>query len=225
MSSQEGSADTSTKFLQLNREVGVLTYGLAEVGYRGMTTLYDRINRTSEFSTPNARRVVYFDEIADIAERTFRESFERWIARRRRRDSAIDPTNPQFLTGFILAGYDANVTNQFKVLNWQSPNFERGERPYIIAAQWVVSQYLVSNMYYPEMTVEQLKRLGVAMLIETETVSPTVGGQTQMATVTLGTGFQRVNEPEIQAIMEENQPRFAAFRKTLLDELLSPRAR
>ena len=100
-----------------------------------------------------------------------------------------------------------------------SPNFEPEERPDIIAAQWHVSQYLVNHFYYPEMDIEQLKRLAAFMLIETETVSASVGGRLKLATVTLEGGFQQLNERDVQKLVSENQPRFAKFRRVLLDNL------
>jgi len=69
------------------------------------------------------------------------------------------------------------------------------------------------------MDVAQLKRLAAFMLIETETVSPSVGGQLKLATVTLQGGFQQLNEKDVQQLITENQPRFAKYRRTLLDNL------
>ena len=73
----------------------------------------------------------------------------------------------------------------------------------------------------PKCDVEQLKRLAVFMLIETETVSATVGGQLKLASVTLDQGFQQLNEKDIQSIIRESQPRFAKYRRILLDSLRS----
>lgn len=197
----------------------MLTYGLAEVGYRAITELYDIVNKTTEFATPKPRRLVYFSEISTEAERIFKETYDSWIKDLQGASGAsVDPADRIFTTGFILAGFDANESNQFKVMAWESPKFTRLERPDIIAAQWNVSQYLVNNFYFPEMTVETLKRLAVFLLVETGIVSPTVGGQLQIATVTLENGFQRLNEHEVQSLIEENQPRFAEFRRIMLGE-------
>jgi hypothetical protein len=69
------------------------------------------------------------------------------------------------------------------------------------------------------MNVEQLKRLGVFLLVETEMISPSVGGPLQIVTVTLENGFQRLSEKDVQDLINENQPRFAEFRRILLDKL------
>jgi hypothetical protein len=50
-------------------------------------------------------------------------------------------------------------------------------------------------------------------------ISPTVGGPMQIATVTLENGFQRLGEKDVQHLIDENQPRFAEFRRILLDRL------
>lgn len=218
-SSPEGSTDTSTKFLQINRESGVLTYGLTEVGYKGINRLYNEVNRTDDFDVKK-KRLVYLSEIAEKAGSVFKETYDDWFSNFKKQNKDASPDNPIFNTGFILGGFDANETNQFKIFFWKSPKFEKEERPWdIIAAQWSISQYLSNHLYYAEMNVEQLKRLAVFMLVETEMTSNTVGGQLQIATVTIANGFQRLNEQEIGVLINENQPRFAKFRRILMDNL------
>jgi len=216
-SGPEGSTDTSTKFLQINREIGVLTWGLAEVGYTGINNLFNVVNRPSDFGTK--KRLVYLTEIIDAAGKIFKQTYDEYIEKQKQTDKNFDEQNPLLNTGFVLGGYDANETNQFKIYSWQSQSqFEIVESPTdLIAAQWSISQYLNMHLYYPEMNVEQLRRLAVFMLIETEKISSTVGGQLQIATVTLDRGFQRVSEKEISDIIHENQPLFAKFRKILLE--------
>jgi len=195
-----------------------MTYGLTEVGYKAITKLTDSVNKTSEFRRIR-KRIVHYSEIADVGEKIFRNTFDAWIRARQKEDSSLSREDPRFMTGFILAGYDSNETNQFRVMNWGSPNFTRDERPDIVAAQWGIAQYILLHVYYPEMTVRQLTRLAVFQLVETETISQTVGGPLQVATVTLESGFQKLSEREVDEIIEENQPRFAEFRNILLDEL------
>ncbi len=214
VTSLEGTADTSTKFLQVNREVGVLTFGMAEVGYKAITRLV-----ASDFTGVRKKRIVHFSEIAEKADVIFKQTFMDWIDNSRKNSIDLQPTDPRLTTGFILGGFDLNETNQFKILLWHSPNFQRQERFEIIAAQWIISQYLFNHLYYYEMNVEQLKRLAVFMLVETEMISPSVGGPSQIATVTLENGFQRLSEKEIQDLINENQGRFAEFRRILLDRL------
>lgn len=212
-----GTADTSTKFLQVNREIGILTYGLAEVGYKAINALVDEVNSYSDFSSGAVKRVVHFSEIADHAQKICKNTYDTIVAGYK--EKKPDLTDRDLSTGFILAGYDVNETNQFKVYHFANPNFDFDERTDIIAAQWHISQFLYQHLYYQEMDVEQLKRLAVFMLIETETIAQSVGGRLKIATVTLEGGFQQLNEKEIQELICENQPRFAKYRRILLDNL------
>lgn len=216
-----GTSDTSTKFLQVNREIGVLTYGLAEVGYKAITRLIDDVNSISDFSQGANKKTVHWSTIVEKAQKIFKETFDDFMPEIQKEIKTITPEDPRLSTGFILAGYDANETNQFRIVHFQSPKFELENRSDIIAAQWHVSQYIVNHFYYPEMNVDQLKRLATFLLIETETVSPSVGGQQKIATVTLRGGFQQLNEKDVENLINENQPRFAKFRRILLDNLRS----
>jgi hypothetical protein len=218
MSNPEGSTDTGTKFLQVNREVGIFTYGVSEVGYKTITTLVDKVNKTSDFRM-GSQRIVHFSKIAEIAGQTFQDIYLDWFAKLKGANAELKPDHPSLTTGLILAGFDLNETNQFKVLSWESPKFQPFENPDILAAQWWIPQYLINYLYYFEMDIEQLKRLAVFILVETEMISPTVGGPFQLATVTLEDGFQRLGEKDIQDLICENQERFAEFRKILLDLL------
>lgn len=220
-SSEEGSTDTSTKFMQINREVGIMTYGLAEVGYNAIDHLVREVNKTNEFNTVKAKRIVHLSEISKIAKRIFQETFNEWVIKRSKElGKEVNPSDPAITVGFILGGYDSNESNQFKIFWWFSPDFEEIERGDIIAAQWHVSQYLNNILYYQEMNVEQLKSLAVFFLTETEMATSSVGGQFKIATVTLENGFQRLNDSEIQEINSKNQPRYAKFRKTLLEHII-----
>lgn len=219
-SSTEGSTDTSTKFMQINREIGIMTYGLAEVGYNAIDRIVREVNKTNEFHTVKTKRIVHLTEISKIAKKIFQDTFNEWIDKRSKElNQKIDPNDPTLDVGFILGGYDSNESNQFKILWWFAPNFEEQERGDIIAAQWHVSQYLNNLFYYQEMNVEQLKSLAVFFLTETEMATPTVGGQFKIATVTLENGFQRLSDSEIQEINSQNQHRYAKFRKALLEHL------
>ncbi len=228
VSGPKGTSDTSTKFLQVNREVGVLTYGLADVGYTAINRLVDEVNKYGNFSI-DEKRIVHFSEIEKKAEEIFKDVYESKLKEIEEENKkakekglpevSLDDIN--LITGFILGGYDANETNQFKIVHWNSPDFTPERRSDIIAAQWHISQFLSNHFYYSEMDVEQLKRLAVFMLIETETISPSVGGRLKLATVTLEEGFQQLNEFQIQKIIRENQIKFAKYRRVLIDNLRS----
>jgi 20S proteasome alpha/beta subunit len=208
---EQRSADISQKFLQVNRDLGVMTYGLAVPGYKGMTRLVDQAN------PPNQRRLAYFSEISALAENVFRVEYNTWIgALTAQERQSVQP----MAVGFILGGYDSNETSQFRVLHWSSPTFQCEERPDVLAAQWQISGFLCKLFYYQEISVAQLKRLAVLCLTETSGVEPTVGGPIQMATVTLAEGFKRIYDQEIHQLLLKNQNCHGSLRSHLRELIL-----
>ena len=118
-----GTEDTSTKFLRVNREIGVLTYGLAEVGYQAITRLVDDVNAYSDFSSEGSVKLVHWSEIVETAQKIFKDTFDELLPKYQKQYSDIKPDNPRLTTGFILGGYDSNETNQFKIVHFQNPKF------------------------------------------------------------------------------------------------------
>lgn len=210
VTSQEERRDTSEKFLQVNRDIGVLTYGAAVPGYGAITELVEE-TKQHEYST--------FDQIKEAAAEIFREELNRYFEE----EAIPEKDKSRIGLGFILGGYDHVSTNQFRIVSYKSPRFEAREildyPPTFAAARWHISEYLLNKIYYPEITVKQLAEMAVFLLLETTTVEETVGGPIQLATVTLEQGFQRLHPDDIRELIERNQHRICAFRRFLLDIL------
>lgn len=203
------SDDTSEKFLQVNRDIGVMTYGLAVPGYTGISRLVETVKSKRE-------ELTYFKPIADAAGDIFRTEHASWLNEEKQQGREIPADLNK--VGFILGGYDS-ATNQFKISHWESPEFHKQEFPegYLLAAQWHLARFLINKLFYPEVSVEQLSELAVFLLVETSISEPTVGGPLQLATITLSQGFQRLHEKDIDEILRRSQKRFCLFRKILLE--------
>ncbi|MEA3408568.1 MAG: hypothetical protein U9R48_10915 [Chloroflexota bacterium] len=201
------SEDTSEKFLQVNRDTGVMTYGLAVPGYAGISRLVETVKSKRE-------ELTYFRPIAEAAGSVFRAEYKEWLTSQKQQGHEIPE---ELKVGFILGGYDS-ATNQFSISHWESPEFQ--ERQYdgdLLAAQWHTARFLLNKLFYPEISVAQLRELAVFLLVETAITEPTVGGPLQLATITLGQGFQRLHEKDINEILQRSQKRFCQFRKILLE--------
>jgi 20S proteasome alpha/beta subunit len=203
---QQVTRDTSEKFLQVNRDIGVLTYGLAEPGYSGISRLVEQAKR---------ERYPSYKEIETAAQGIFQAEFTAWTQAQPQPGAAATG-----VVGFILAGYDSVLTNQFKVTSFQSSStFQPQEiiNPTFLAAQFHIAQYLSGKLARPEMTVDQLTQLAVFLMLETMSTEITVGGPIQLATVTIRNGFRRVSEEEIDKLLEICQAKTRAFRRLLLE--------
>ena len=202
---KHGTADTSEKFLQVNRDIGVMTYGLAQPGYEGISQLVVEVTQN---------KWAHFSKIADEAAVIFQNSCTSWLKRQKEERLCG-------VIGFILAGYDSLETNQFRIMHYEiTPD---PERPFrftkkafpgdLLAAQWHIARYLLTKLYYPEITVNELAGLAVFIIAETMTVEETVGGPIQMATVSQTVGFQRVHEQDVVRLLQSHQKQFAHFRQ------------
>jgi len=107
------SVDTSEKFLQVNRDVGVMTYGLAVPGYAGISRLVETVKSKRE-------ELTYFKPIADEAGSIFQAVYNEWLGGEKQQGREVPP---DLKVGFILGGYDS-AANQFKISHWESPEFQ-----------------------------------------------------------------------------------------------------
>jgi len=198
-----GTADTSEKFLQVNRNIGVLTYGLAQPGYEGISQLVSAVNQN---------QWAHFSKIGDEAAKISQSSYASWLENQKeeRFYGAV---------GFILAGYDNLETNQFRIMHYeitpdpQQPFRKRSIPGDLLAAQWHIARYLLTKFHYPEMTVNELTELAVFLTAETMIIEETVGGPIQMATITQTAGFQRVHQQDVIRMLQSYQKRFAHFNQ------------
>lgn len=205
------SADISEKFLQINRDVGVMTYGLAVPGYRGIRSLVEEVHQNpANYSTMEA--------ITGRAQALFQESHQEFLEQNRQPDGLLPPEIQQQMVGYIIAGYDGNDTAQFRIYLFESSNnFQLNEQPDIMAAQWHLSKFLLSFLQYPGMSVRQGRKIAAILLILTSTFEPTVGGPIHLATVTIEEGFTLLHEREVASIVEEIQPLLLTFKSAWLD--------
>jgi len=209
VTSAQGTADISQKFLQVNRDTGVMTYGLSAVGYIGIIALADRV-------ASDRTNFPYFVPIRDIGQDVFSGCYQGWCSQ-----NAWYQGYPADVS-FILGGYDHVETNQFRVVHFTSPGFDpvENDRPYLVAAQWHVAEMLASKLYYPGITVDRVVDLAVFLLSATMTACPTVGGPMQIATVTTAQGFRGIHQDEIAQRMDRCQHLFTGVR-VLLQELVA----
>ncbi len=83
-----GAKDDSDKLMPVNRDIGVLTYGLAEPGHAGMTQLIAEVDQ---------KLWGHFTLIATEAKRIFQQSYEGWAQQAKAKQMAGS-------LGFILGG-------------------------------------------------------------------------------------------------------------------------
>jgi 20S proteasome alpha/beta subunit len=200
--------DDSVKFIQLNENWGVLTYGLSDIGQAGITALRGEILKHPD----NLSLASVLDESTQIFSRVSSD-WSRSNSEIGRRDKDV---------GFVIGGYDRKERG-FRVFNFQSPDFlaKKLNGRCLLGGQWHIAKFLVRKFFTEEATADSLKALAVFLLDATMTVEKTVGGAIRLATVTESKGFQWLQEEEIRRILESNRPFLKFFQEHFYASLLS----
>lgn len=201
--------DDSQKFLSLGEHLAVLTYGLTEVGYTGITALRDEVSK-------NAVQKITFSSVIEIGERTFKRVSSEWSSANQeipRRDRDV---------GFVLAGYDMEK-DWLRIFNFQSPDFLPNEAGsgVLLAGQWHVAKFFIRKLYKGDMSLEKLKHLSVFLIDSTMAVYKTVGGNIKLAAVTKSYGFKWITEEEIASIRLKNVAFNSLFQERFYSLLMS----
>jgi hypothetical protein len=192
------AADISEKFLQINRDIGIMTYGLAVPGYGTMRLLVEEVrNSPGTYATMN--QVV--GRVTAMATDVF-NGFK-----------TAQPNLANEIVGFILAGYDGNETGLFRIFHFSSQDgFAPQEQVEIIAAQWHLPMALSPYLQFAGMSVHQGRNLATLLMILTASYNSAVGGPIRLGTVTIGRGFSLLSEHEVHELVEHNQPRLAKLK-------------
>lgn len=199
------SADISEKFLQLNRDVGIMTYGLAVPGYVGIRQLREEVRQNpATYPTMTA--------ITNRAATLFPQIHQGFIQQ--------NPGVAGEIVGFIIAGFDGNDTSQFRIFSCDSRgnfNFEEVSGPSLMAAQWHLAESLYRLLAYPGMAVQEGLRVAVLLMVLTSSFESTVGGPIHLATATLDEGFTLLHEREVSSLIREVQPYLVTLKRAWIE--------
>lgn len=204
-----GSADISEKFLQVNRDVGIMTYGLAVPGYQGIRSLVEDVRQD-----PGGYPTV--SSITSRAETLFQQVYQSFLETQRQPDGTIPAEVSQGIVGYIIGGYDGNDTAKFVIYscaNQDSFQFQEQLGTWFMAAQWHLAAWLFPFLEYPGMSVDYGLKVCVILMILTTIVEPTVGGPIHIATVTIEEGFTLLHEREVAKLVQEVQPYLLALKR------------
>ena len=198
--------DDSVKFIQLNADWGLLTYGLSVVGYRGITAFHESVREAAGLNTQSL--------LAAGKAALERESLE-W--------SRENPAIPRqdYDVGFVLAGYD-RMEHALRLYHFQSLSYQPKpiRQSCFVAGQWEIADYLIRNLFTEGLSMEKTEKLAAFVFDQTLTVEKTVGGDLHLARVTEAGGFQWVSRERIEALAKENARYADFFRQRFASALL-----
>jgi len=212
--------DESIKFIQLNGDAGVMTYGIFDIGTTGLKALKEEVG-SKDFSMA---------EIIDKGKDVFTGVSNDWTRENSgvvRRDGDV---------GFIVGGLDRESVRpigvdsyrdsermSFEAYNFVSPEFipQKIIGNFFLAGQWHIARFLLTKLDSKKaVAIDTLKNLAAVSMMATMTVDDTVGGPLRLATITESRGFQWVNDEEMKGILNFNSA-FCKFFQELLQSSLT----
>jgi 20S proteasome alpha/beta subunit len=197
-----GSADISEKFLQVNRDIGIMTYGLAVPGYRSIRNLVEEV-RGNPGMYPSVAT------ITTRAQTVCQQTFQQFVQQNTPPGGVTPPSISNGLVGFIIGGYDGNDTSKFVIYECSSQNnFQFNEQlgNNFIVAQWHLAHWLYPFWGYSGMSVDYGLKVAILMMILTSSFEASVGGSIHIATVTIDQGFDLLHEKDVAKLVNEVQP-------------------
>lgn len=208
-----GSADISEKFLQVNRDVGIMTYGLAIPGSRGIRALVEDV-RDHPGNFP------LISIITTRAETLCQQVYQEFLNQNRLPNGTLPPDIANGIVGYIIGGYDGNETARFVIYgcsNQGNFHFEEQLGTYFMAAQWHLASWLLPFFEYPGMSIDYGLGVCVLLMVLTSTFEPTVGGPIHIATVSVEEGFTLLPEGQVANLVREVQPLLLAMKRAWHD--------
>jgi hypothetical protein len=206
--------DDSIKFIQLNCDLGVMTYGIFDIGTAGLKALKSEIRTEEETNSDNSKDFS-MAEIIDKGKGIFTKAGNDWM----RENPNI--TRREGDVGFIIGGLDRQKMS-FKAYNFVSPEFIPQEITgnFFLAGQWHIARFLLTKLDGKKtITIDTLKNLTAVSMIATTAVDDTVGGPLRLATITKPKGFQWVSDEEMEGILDFNRSFHKFFQELLQSSL------
>ncbi|MFH2059857.1 MAG: hypothetical protein ABIJ59_13265 [Pseudomonadota bacterium] len=184
--------DDSIKFVKINNYFGAMTYGLSDIGNRGIAALKEKISGSSS-------PAISYKDILKAGLDIFVAKNIDWSQK-----------NPQIPrkerdVGFIIGGYDEDE-KEFQIFNLESPEFKAKKllSGCLLAGQWHVAKFFTNLLFKPDLPNNILIDLVVLLLNETMTVEKTVGGEINLAIITQSKGFEWISKDKINTHIKNN---------------------
>jgi hypothetical protein len=209
--------DSMTKLYPLNKHVGVLTAGDAGLATQLITNWRQ--------ANPPDKNAGGLSEISSSLYDFVRKQYAGWFP-----SFAIQPIpgnmaplRPDLV--FLLAGYEvdkagaasgASVYHLMSQIDFAPAKSDFG---FGVAGVAQYALYLFNRLYRIDTTpVARLAALAAYAITETASQDGKVGGPLKMATITPNDGYKALSETEVAAIVEANNTRREALRKSFFGE-------
>lgn len=190
--------DDSIKLLPVREDMGVLTHGIREIGFNGISALSDA------FPSPNG---VLIDKVIARATAIFLHVDHKWNR------AHPDFTRSQGDVGFLLAGFDTSG-GRHRIFSFSNPGYLPREinRPYAIEGKWLTARKLAQQLYKDDLSIWAICSLTLFFIKATADTDPSVGGPAQIAILSLTGGYMTPKESQNKMIIMQSEKLFRHYK-------------
>ncbi len=193
--------DDSVKLLPVRGDMGVLTHGIRQIGFNGISAL------SADFPHRDGNKT---DSVIARASTISLQADREW--------GAIYPgfKRSQGDVGYLLAGYDTAI-GKARIFGFPSPAYLACEinNPYAIEGKWTVAHEQAQNLFKYDLSADAVCAVALFLIQATAEVDPSVGGPAQLAIISPGEGYIAVEKKRRKIIASSSEKLFRQYKGML----------
>ena len=199
--------DDSIKLLPVRGDMGVLTHGIREIGFNGISALSEAFPRRDESR---------MERIIHRAQEIFIEVDRAW--------GAAHPAfrRSQGDVGFLLVGFDV-LKGRYRMFCFSSPGYlsRHINKPYAIEGKWPVTRDLAQRLFKCNLSVLAVCALALFFIRATADTDPSVGGHPQLAILSPSHGYMKLNQDREETTAFHSERLYRQYREVYLPRYCS----
>lgn len=191
--------DNSIKLFPVGGNMGVLTHGICEIGFNGISTLSKAFPHRVKFPISN---------IVTQATSIFLQVDKIW-----------NKNHPQYErsqgdVGFLLAGFDVGNGRSW-IFGFSSPEYlpRKIDTPFVIEGKWPIAKKLANHLFESTLSIGAVCALADFFIRITADKDSSVGGATQLAILAPTQDYTVVEEEEKKIAADNGKKLFNQYKK------------
>jgi hypothetical protein len=191
-------SDDSIKLFPVGGNMGVLTHGICEIGFNGISTL--------SMAFPHQDKIP-IDNTATQATSIFLQVDRTW-----------NKNHPHFRrsqgdVGFLLAGFDA-VNGSSRIFGFSSPEYlpRQISKPFAIEGKWPIAKKLARHLFKASLSTGAVCALANFFIRATADKDSSVGGSVQIAILSPTQGYTAIGEEQKKIAADNSEKLFHQYK-------------
>jgi len=192
-------SDDSIKLFPVGGNMGVLTHGICEIGFNGITALSKAFFNQAKIPV---------DSTAAQATSIFLQADRMW-----------SKNHPHFSrsqgdVGFLLAGLDAR-SGRARIFGFASPEYlsQPINMPYAIEGRWPITKKLAGHLFRENLSTAAVCALADFFIRVTAEKDFSVGGAAQLAILSPSQGYTAIEKEQKKIATDNGEKLFQQYKR------------